>query len=42
LDTLTENKNARKIIDTPEPPYYAVIFTSKKAGEDKAYNGNIK
>ena len=26
------------IIDTPKPPYYAVIFTSKKINEDKGYN----
>ena len=25
------------IIDTPKPPYYAVIFTSKKIDEDKGY-----
>jgi len=27
-----------KIIDTPKPPYYAVIFTSKKINEDKGYS----
>lgn len=26
------------IIDTPTPPYYAVIFTSKKINEDKGYS----
>ena len=26
------------IIDTPKPPYYAVIFTSKKIDKDKGYN----
>ena len=26
------------IIDTPKPPYYAVIFTSKKINEDKGYS----
>jgi len=26
------------IINTPKPPYYAVIFTSKKADEDKGYD----
>lgn len=26
------------IIDTPKPPYYAVIFTSKKIDEDKGYS----
>ena len=26
------------IIDTPKPPYYAVIFTSQKIDEDKGYN----
>jgi len=25
------------IIDTPKPPYYAVIFTSKKIDKDKGY-----
>ncbi len=25
------------IIDTPKPPYYAVIFTSQKIDEDKGY-----
>ena len=28
----------RSIIDTPKPPYYAVIFTSKKIDEDKGYS----
>ena len=27
-----------QIIDTPQPPYYAVIFTSKKIEEDKGYS----
>ena len=27
----------QNIIDTPKPPYYAVIFTSKKIDEDKGY-----
>lgn len=27
-----------QIIDTPKPPYYAVIFTSKKIDEDKGYS----
>jgi len=27
-----------KIIDTPKPPYYAVIFTSIKITEDKGYS----
>ena len=27
-----------KIIDTPKPPYYAVIFTSQKIDKDKGYN----
>ncbi len=27
-----------QIIDTPKPPYYAVIFTSKKIDEDKGYD----
>ena len=27
-----------KIINTPQPPYYAVIFTSKKINEDRGYN----
>jgi len=26
-----------KIIDTPKPPYYAVIFTSVKIPDDKGY-----
>jgi heme-degrading monooxygenase HmoA len=26
------------IIDTPKPPYYAVIFTSEKIDEDKGYD----
>ena len=26
------------IVDTPKPPYYAVIFTSEKIDEDKAYD----
>lgn len=26
------------IIDTPKPPYYAVIFTSKKIDQDKDYD----
>ncbi len=26
------------IIDTPKPPYYAVIFTSTKIDEDKGYD----
>ncbi len=26
-----------KIINTPRPPYYAVIFTSQKIDEDKGY-----
>jgi len=26
------------IINTPKPPYYAVIFTSQKIDEDKGYN----
>jgi heme-degrading monooxygenase HmoA len=26
-----------KIADTPKPPYYAVIFTSKKIDEDEGY-----
>ena len=25
------------IVDTPKPPYYAVIFTSKKIDEDRGY-----
>jgi len=27
-----------QIINTPKPPYYAVIFTSKKIDEDKGYS----
>ena len=27
-----------QIANTPEPPYYAVIFTSKKISEDKGYS----
>ncbi len=27
-----------KIIDTPKPPYYAVIFTSVKIPDDKGYD----
>ncbi len=26
------------IADTPEPPYYAVIFTSRRTEEDAGYN----
>jgi len=26
------------IIDTPQPPYYAVIFTSQKIDEDNGYS----
>ncbi len=26
------------IVDTPKPPYYAVIFTSRKIDEDRGYD----
>ena len=26
------------LADTPKPPYYAVIFTSLKTGDDEGYN----
>ncbi|MCF6172739.1 MAG: antibiotic biosynthesis monooxygenase [Campylobacteraceae bacterium] len=27
-----------KIVDTPKPPYYTVIFTSQKLDEDEGYD----
>jgi heme-degrading monooxygenase HmoA len=30
------------IVDTPKPPYYAVIFTSEKIDEDKGYDAMSK
>jgi heme-degrading monooxygenase HmoA len=27
-----------KLAETPQPPYYAVIFTSVRTGEDNGYN----
>jgi len=31
-----------KIADTPEPPYYTVIFSSVRSGEDDGYDQMAK
>jgi heme-degrading monooxygenase HmoA len=36
-DKFAEDKQMNSIANTPEPPYYAVVFTSDRTGTDEGY-----